>query len=154
MLDVINIGGGIPAVYKNTNENFESFIFNKIIEFQRWFGKEIIVEPGRFIAAPAIELKTRVIAIEGCTLYVDASVYNAMPDTIFSNIKLLVKEEKPFGNKYLIKGNSPASEDILRYEVKFEKTPKIGDILTFENAGAYAFHCDFCSLPKVPTIVV
>jgi ornithine decarboxylase len=57
------------------------------------------------------------------------------------------------GEKYMIKGCTPASEDIFRYEV-YLINPKVGDKLKFLNAGAYNYTTDFCSLKKIKTFII
>jgi len=152
-IDIINIGGGLPGSYKNTNDKTLEMIFRKILEVKEEFGKEIIVEPGRFIASNSVDLECKIIAIQGKTIFVNCSIFNSSLDTIIANVKLLVEGEKEEGNKYMIKGCTPASEDIFRYEVYLEN-PKVGDILKFLNAGAYNYSSDFCDLEKIKTIVV
>ena len=152
-IDIINLGGGFPGNYKNTNDKTLEMIFRKILEVKKEFGKEIIVEPGRFIASNSVDLECEIIAIQGKTIFVNCSIFNSALDTIVANIKLLVEGEKETGNKYMIKGFTPASEDIFRYEVCLEN-PKVGDNLKFMNAGAYNYSSDFCDLEKIKTVVV
>ena len=152
-IDIINIGGGLPGSYKNTDDRTLKMIFRKILEIKEEFGKEIIVEPGRFIASNSVDLECKIIAIQGKTIFVSCSIFNSALDTIVANVKLLVEGEKEEGNKYMIKGCTPASEDIFRYEVYLEN-PKVGDTLKFLNAGAYNYSSDFCYLDKIKTIVV
>lgn len=152
-IDIINIGGGLPGNYKNTDDRTSEMIFRKISEVKDLFGKEIIVEPGRFIASNSVDLECKIIAIQGKTIFVNCSIFNSALDTIVANFKLLVEGEKEAGNKYMIKGCTPASEDIFRYEVCLEN-PKVGDTLKFLNAGAYNYSSDFCDLEKIKTIVV
>ena len=152
-IDIINIGGGLPGSYKNTDDRTLKMIFRKILEIKEEFGKEIIVEPGRFIASNSVDLECKIIAIQGKTIFVNCSIFNSALDTIVANVKLLVEGEKEKGNKYMIKGCTPASEDIFRYEVYLEN-PKVGDILKFLNAGAYNYSSDFCDLEKIRTTVV
>ena len=151
-LDFINIGGGIPGKYKNTNDLAINLIFIKIKELKHSINAELILEPGRYIASHSIVLECLITAIQGKTIFVNCSIFNGALDTIISNIKLLVKGEIEKGEKWTIKGCSPASDDIFRYEVYLEN-PKKGDVICFLNAGAYNFHSDFCSLEKIHTII-
>jgi ornithine decarboxylase len=48
----------------------------------------------------------------------------------------------------VIKGVTPCSLDLFRYRV-YLKNPKVGDEITFLNAGAYNFTTDFCNLEKI-----
>jgi len=158
MIDVINIGGGIPSVYANTNEDVIPGIFEKIKEFKGWlktFDTKMIIEPGRFIAAPSCKLKTQIKAIHENNIIVNASVYNTDMDALIVPVKLLVEGEleKTQGEPYIIKGYTPCSMDLFRYRV-YLKDPKVGDEIIFLNAGAYNFTTDFCDLEKLETEII
>ena len=155
LIDVINIGGGIPSVYANVNEDVIPSIFNKIKEFREWLNKlniKMIIEPGRFIAAPSCKLKTQIKAINDNNIIINASVYNTDMDALIVPVKLLVEGEleKGQGQPYVIKGYTPCSLDLFRYRVYLDN-PKVGDNITFLNAGAYNFTTDFCDLKKLDT---
>jgi ornithine decarboxylase len=114
----------------------------------------MIIEPGRYIAAPSVELHANVINVYENNIVVDCSIFNSAMDTWISHIRLLVKGEAEEGEAYTIKGFTPDSADILRYRVYLSKKPKISDKIIFLNAGAYNFSTDFCNLPKLTTEVV
>lgn len=151
-INLFNIGGGLPVEYKNTTDRNLPQIFEKITEFKDWlkngYNVKTVIEPGRFISAPATKLETEILAIHGNNIIVDASVYNSSMDTIIVPIKLLVEGETEDEEDYLIKGCTPCSMDIFRYRVKL-KNPKVGDKIVFLNAGGYNFTTDFCNLPKL-----
>jgi len=158
MIDYINIGGGLPSEYANTNVEVINSIFNKINELRVWLNKKnisLILEPGRFISAPAVKLVTEIIGIYDNNIIINASVYNSDMDALIVPVKLLVENEvgKEESQPYVIKGITPCSLDIFRYRV-YLKNPKIGDQIVFLNAGAYNFHTEFCDLDKIPTEVV
>jgi len=158
IIDMINIGGGIPSVYANTNKDVIKTVLDKIDSFKQWLNSKdikMIAEPGRFIAAPAVELVTKIISISENNIIVNVSVYNTDMDAIIVPVKLLVKGEqtKENGNPYVIKGITPCSMDLFRYKA-YLKDPKVGEELIFLNAGAYNFMSDFCDLKKIPTEVV
>jgi len=155
-IDIINIGGGLPVKYKNSNDDTLNYIFSKIKELKQHLNKKnikLIIEPGRFLAAPCINLETQIISISGKNIIINASVYNSSMDTLIAPLKLLVEGEQEKGKEYLIKGCTPCSMDIFRYSVHL-KNLKIGDKIVFLNAGAYNFHTEFCSLPKIETYIV
>ncbi|PIN74911.1 decarboxylase [Candidatus Woesearchaeota archaeon CG10_big_fil_rev_8_21_14_0_10_37_12] len=155
-IDLLNIGGGIPHIYKNYRAGVLEHIFEKIKELKLWANEhkiDVIVEPGRFIAAPAVKLEAEIKTIYDANLVINCSVYNAAMDTFIANIRLLVEGELEKGTAYTIKGCTPDSLDIFRYRV-FLKDPKVGDKIVFLNAGAYNFSTDFCKLPKIETKVV
>ena len=157
MIDVINIGGGMPSVYANTNIDVIKTVLDKIKSFKQWLEEKnisMIIEPGRFLAAPAVKLVTKVVAIHENNIIVNASVYNTDMDAIVVPVKLLIEGELPKGKgkPYVVKGITPCSMDLFRYRVYLDN-PKLGDKMVFLNAGAYNFTSDFCDLKKIPTEV-
>jgi len=157
LFSLVNIGGGVPSTYANTNEKVIAGILNTIGELKEWLHEKnckLILEPGRAIAAPAGKLITTIKAIYDNTIIIDASVYNADMDALIVPVKLLVENEvsKEEGKPYIIKGETPCSLDLFRYRV-YLKDPKQGDELVFLNAGAYNFTTDFVDLEKIQTVI-
>ena len=155
VIDILDIGGGIPIAYKNFEARVHERIFQEFEKLSVWTKKndiKLIIEPGRFIAGPAVKLVTTVKNVYDDNIVVDASVYNCAIDTFVVHHKLLVEDEMEKGNAYTIKGYTPCSADIFRYKVYLENV-KPGDTITFLNAGAYSFASDFCTLPTIPTEV-
>jgi len=154
-IDILDIGGGLPIAYKNFEAKVHDRIFSEFTKLNEWVKQhdiKLIIEPGRFIAGPAVKLVTRVKNVYADNIIVDASVYNCAIDTFVVHHKLLVENEKEKGTAYTIKGYTPCSADIFRYRVYLD-TIKQEDEIVFLNAGAYSFASDFCSLPKIPTEV-
>ena len=155
-IDFFNIGGGLPVKYINSKPNIES-IFDKVSEFKAYLTQknvDLVLEPGRFLAAPAIRLETNILNVYGKNIVLDASIYNAAMDTYLFHIRLPVIGESEKGFEYLLKGCSPDSLDIFRYRVFFPKQKKEGDKIIFENAGAYNFHTEFANLPRIKYEIV
>lgn len=157
-INYIDIGGGIPIDYKNVKAETLKDIYKKIKELKNHLNKrniKLIIEPGRAIAGPSGKLIATIKNIVGDNIFIDASVFNSAMDLIVANVKLLVEgelEETDKGAKaYVIKGLTPASEDIFRYRV-YLKAPKIGDKIVFLNAGAYIYYTDLFNLER-PEIV-
>ena len=131
-------------------------LLNKIKEVVDWSNKkniQTIIEPGRFLAAPAIQLETEIIQIQEKNLIINTTIYNCAVDNVLTGTKMLVEgelDEVEEGNYYLIKGNSPTRDDIFRYRVKL-KNPKVGDKIIFLNAGAYNYTTDFFGYKKLKT---
>jgi|TARA_Y100000310_G_scaffold281663_1_gene302281 ornithine decarboxylase len=157
IIDLINIGGGFPIEYRNYTSEVLDYIFPKIKELKNWLKEkniELMVEPGRFIAGPSVELQTQILSIHDNKIIVNSSVYQGNTDAIFQDsLKLMVKGESENGEEYLIKGKTPCSLDIFRYNVKIPNV-KIGDKIIFLNAGAYNFSTNFCKLKEIKTEVV
>ncbi len=168
-LDYVNIGGGIPYIYKNFRTGVINSIFGKIQElreFLKSYNIQVIAEPGRFIAAPSVKLLTYINNVYDDNIIVNCSIYNSAMDTFIANIRLLVQgelEEKDQENHskkqnkgypFTIKGITPDSMDIFRYKVHLKEVPKVGDEIIFLNAGAYNFSTEFCKLEKLETVIV
>lgn len=158
-IDSVNIGGGMPAVYRSSTVNVYPYIFKKLRvtkEFLDSWRIETVIEPGRYIAAPCIELNVEIKQIQENNLIVNTTMYNCAIDTFMTGTKMLLAQElddDEDGEYYLIKGNSPTRDDIFRYKVKL-KNPKVGDTLTFLNAGAYNYTTDFFGYKKLETKIV
>ncbi len=152
-VDYINIGGGIPVKYKNFKADVLEHIFEEITKLRNWLKEnniQLIIEPGRFIAAPCIKLETTITNVYNSNIIINCSVYNSAMDTFVAHNKLEIEGELEEGQAYTIKGLTPCSMDIFRYRV-FLKNPKVGDKIIFLNAGAYNFTTDFCNLKKLKT---
>ena len=157
-IDYLIMGGGLPSIYANTNVKIFEGIYSKIKSFKDWLNSlsvKLIIEPGRFISAPAVKLVTNIKAVYDNNIIVDASVYNGDLDALIVPVKLLVEGEllQSGGKAYSIKGITPCSMDLFRYRV-YLNNPKVGDEVVFLNAGAYNFTTDFCDLEKIETEVV
>lgn len=156
MIDVLDIGGGLPVRYRNYSDLNIEGIFEKIKGLRKWlsgYGVKLMMEPGRFVCAPAVRLAMRVKKVYDNNVIVNCSVYNSAMDTIVANIKLMIEGELEEGHAYTVKGCTPCSTDIFRYRV-FLDCPKEGDEIVFVNAGAYTYCTDFCSLSKLDVKVV
>jgi len=154
-IDTVNIGGGIPVKYKNATDSNLDYIVEKISELKDWLESqdiEMMIEPGRPLAAPPVKLEATITSVSGRNITVDCSVYNTSMDTIIVPFKMLIEGEGE-GDSYIIKGCTPCSMDIFRYDVKLNN-PKVGDKITFLNAGAYNFTTTFCNLKKPDTVVI
>jgi ornithine decarboxylase len=159
-ISILNIGGGLPSVYANTNPNTFNSIYKKINEFKEAINKmgiKLMIEPGRFIAAPAGKLHTQILQIYDNNIIINASVYNSDMDALIVPMKLLVEGENdkndPEAEPYVIKGKTPCSMDLFRYKV-YLKNPKKGDEIIFINTGAYNFTTDFCDLEKIEEVLI
>lgn len=151
IIDVLNIGGGLPSIYANVNVKVFDSIYQKITDMKRWLngqGVKLMIETGRFISAPAVKLVTEIVSLYENNIIVNASIYNSDTDAILVPVKLIVDGEKADGKAYVIKGLTPCSMDLFRYKVYLDE-PKVGDTLTFLYAGAYNFTTAFCNLDKL-----
>lgn len=158
-INFMNFGGGLPTKYRSYTSKVLPYIFNKLLkakEFLEKYNIESCIEPGRFLASPAIKLQTKIIQIYNKNIILNTTIYNCALDTIITGTKMLVEnelEDKEEGNYYLLKGNSPTRDDIFRYKIKL-KNPKVGDKIIFLNAGAYNYTTDFFGYKKLKTEII
>lgn len=169
MINFVNLGGGYPVHYRNYVVPILNYVKQRLIEVRDWLNKkgiQVIVEPGRFLAAPCIRLEAEIIQIYDNNIVINCSLYNSQLDTLLTDIRLLVEgeiEDKKENEKieegkekykeYTIKGNTPTRDDIFRYKVILPEK-KVGDKIIFRNAGAYNYTTDFCNLEKLETVIV
>ncbi|PNV78312.1 MAG: decarboxylase, partial [Thermoproteota archaeon] len=126
IIDIVNIGGGIPVEYKNSSPKID-MILSKIRGFKEFLGGiKLMAEPGRFIAGPSVILEAEVVNVYDDTAVLDCSIFNAYIDTYLLNIRLPVLGERENGIRYTLKGRSPDSLDIFRYSVYLDRELKIG----------------------------
>ena len=155
-LNIFNLGGGLPSRYRSYTSLVLPYILKKLREtkeFLERYGIETVIEPGRFIAAPSIKLETEIIQVQGKNIIINTTLYNCALDTLIGGHKMLIEGElSEGGEEYLIKGNSPTRDDIFRYRVRL-KNPRVGDKITFLNAGAYNYTTDFFGYKKLVTEV-
>lgn len=158
-INTLNLGGGLPTKYRSYTSEILPYIFKKITNTKTFLDKhniQTIIEPGRFLAAHCIKLKTQIIQIQNKNLIINTTIYNCALDNILTGTKMLIENEIPDNQKgqyYLIKGNSPTRDDIFRYKIKLQN-PKVGDTITFLNAGAYNYTTDFFGYKKLGTEIV
>jgi ornithine decarboxylase len=159
-INFVNIGGGLPSVYRSSNVEVFEYIFKKLEEAKNWLEEKNIktwIEPGRFLAAPCIKLETEIIQAYDKNLIINTTIYNCALDNVLTNTKMLVEgelEKNEEGKEFLIKGNSPTRDDIFRYKVKLPEKIKVGDKITFLNAGAYNYTTDFFGYKKLETEII
>jgi ornithine decarboxylase len=157
-INMINLGGGVPSIYRSSSVDVFPYIFDKLKKAREWLEEKnivTIIEPGRFIAAPCVKLQVEIIQKYEGNLIVNTTIYNCALDNILTGTKMLVEGEKDSSDKdytdYLIKGNSPTRDDIFRYKVSLPKNLKVGDKIVFLNAGAYNYTTDFFGYKKLTT---
>src|SRR3989344_196675 len=96
MIEVVNIVGGLPSEYANTNVDVINGVLDKIKSFKEFLNSrniKMMIEPGRFIAAPSGKLITEIIGVYENNIIVNASVYNSDMDALIVPVKLKVEGE-------------------------------------------------------------
>ena len=154
-ISFVNLGGGLPSVYRSSNVEVFDYIFKKLKEARDWLAEKNIetwIEPGRFLAAPCVKLEAEIIQAYDNNLILNTTIYNCALDNVMTNTKMLVEGELgkgALGSEFLIKGDSPTRDDIFRYRVKLVKDIGVGDKIVFLNAGAYNYTTDFFGYKKL-----
>jgi len=149
-LTMLNIGGGFPVQYVETVPSISQYGEAIGIAIDRWFGTTdrptIMSEPGRYIAAEAGVLRTRIVSardpIDGGDrwIYLDAGRFGGLAETEGEAIcyQLATSHSGPVG-PVVLAGPTCDSVDIL-YRKKKYALPlalDIGDTVDFLSAGAY-----------------
>lgn len=159
-IDMVNLGGGLPSIYRSSSIDVLPYVFGKLKKAVSWLnGKDIetVIEPGRFIAAPAVKLVAEIIQKYNNNLIINTTIYNCSLDNVLTGTKMMVEGEigkDEAGEEVLVKGNSPTRDDIFRYRVKLSSDIKVGDKIAFLNAGAYNYTTDFFGYVKLETEIV
>lgn len=149
-LDLINMGGGLPAHYFHPIE--ETYVYAaEITDYLReFFGNDfprIIVEPGRYMAGDAGVLVAEVVMVsckerEGGVpwLYLDVGKFGGLIETIDESLRYPVYSERTGESRdYILAGPTCDSMDVL-YEKNLVRLPadvREGDRLYLFTTGAY-----------------
>lgn len=126
---IINIGGGI---------RFDEC--QSIIEYIRSIGNySIIVEPGKGLVNPCIDLIATIIALDNQSsiAFLNVGIYNGLADIYFKKRKFEVLATKADSNsrKYVLSGPTADYADIIGSYYLPEL--QIGDKLIIKECGAY-----------------
>ncbi len=151
-LTTVDFGGGLGVPYSDAEKELDLVVLSKgLDEIAQWTRRvpkfrdtRFVFEPGRFLLAQAGRYVVRVIGTKLSRrrryLLVDGGVHHmARPALIGTphRVSAVGNEEPPTG-KYSIAGPLCTSIDILHPAAPLPE-PKKGDLLAFENAGAYGF---------------
>jgi ornithine decarboxylase len=144
-MDIIDIGGGFPALYDYNVPRFEKLaeILNE--EFDRLFPEdtEIIAEPGRFIVATSATLVSEIIGKatrDGKIFYnINDGVYHTFSGVVYDhwipNFNSFKRGKKEI---CAVVGQTCDSFDKISLAEHLPKNLQIGDYLYTENIGAYS----------------
>lgn len=150
-LKLLNLGGGFPARYRDDILEFSEFSAAIRSSLTRRFGAnvpDLMIEPGRAIAASAGVLQAEVVLVskkrvdaERRWVYLDVGLFGGLAETLGEAIKYDIKTQRdgqPSG-PVAIAGPTCDSADIL-YEHTVYEMPldlRAGDLVQIEAAGAY-----------------
>jgi ornithine decarboxylase len=148
-LEVINIGGGLPAQYQEQVPSLEVFAETIQAAVHTYMpGLKVMLEPGRSLVADAGVIQSEVVLISQKSkddptrwVYLDIGKFNGLIETMDESIKYRLRTAKDSFAKgrVILAGPTCDSADIL-----YEKTPlelplnlAVGDRLEILSAGAY-----------------
>jgi ornithine decarboxylase len=149
-LEVLNLGGGFPAPYRDHGE-IPLIQLAGHIERARMllpYQPQLVVEPGRGLVATAVSLVASVISrIErpsGPWLFLDCGVYNALYEALLHQGRTAypVQALGPHpidgpAESFVLAGPTGDGLDVIARDVLLPTSVSVGDRLLFENVGAY-----------------
>ena len=144
-LDIIDIGGGFPAIYDSNVPRFEKLAVILNQEFDRLFPSEveIIAEPGRFIAATSSILVSEIIGKakrnNKIFYHINDGVYQTFSGVIndhwIPNFSAFKRGKKEI---CAVVGQTCDSFDKISLAENLPGNLSIGDYLYTKNIGAYS----------------
>lgn len=164
-LDLIDLGGGVPAAYDGSV--LKRHLYLKVLvqlakKIRKKFpGIRIAIEPGRVIASGAFSLFTEVVDVksykEKPVIIVDTSVFAGLVEAIYK-VRYpvrLVRKSNSLMARFVIGGITCDGCDIIYDDATLPSDVKIGDILEIQKAGSYTAsweHVHLLSWPKIVTL--
>ena len=144
-LNIIDIGGGFPALYDSHVPKFEKLADVLNNEFDRLFPEdvEIIAEPGRFIVATSSTLITEIIGKakrkNKIFYHINDGVYHTFSGVVFDhwipNFTAFKRGKKEI---CAVVGQTCDSFDKISLAENLPANLEIGDYFCTENIGAYS----------------
>lgn len=151
VLDLLNVGGGLPALYRTTVPPLATYVETITAAVSRNFGgsvPQLMIEPGRYMVADSGFLRAQVLLIarhgnhdQRRWVYLDAGRYNGLAETLGERIQYPIRtphDAEP-SEPVVLAGPTCDSTDIIydraNYALPIALT--IGDPVDFLTAGAY-----------------
>jgi ornithine decarboxylase len=149
-LKMINVGGGLPASYRDDIAPIDSYAGAIMCAMTRHFGNNLpamIVEPGRSLVGDAGVIETEVVLVSRKSyddkvrwVYLDIGKFGGLAETMDESIKyrLQVRAKGPTG-PVILAGPTCDSADILyeKFQYQLPLALKVGDKVRIMAAGAY-----------------
>ncbi len=163
-LDVIDLGGGLPAPYFNPviKPQDVADVVTPLLQTCTPGAKRVFLEPGRGVCATSADMVLEVIGLaerpDGQTwLYCDGGVFSGLyeiPDGIRPQVHPVIRQTRPLGMRtYRLAGPTCDSMDTM-FEVRSPVELKVGDRLVLKACGAYVYSVGspFNGFPVAQTI--
>ena len=165
-LGVLDIGGGLPVPYDAAVPHLDSFV-SAIAEEIRPLterGIQVISEPGRFVAAPAMLAVAGVVGVSrrgGMPwYYLDDGLYGSFSNVLSDHVRpTIYAYDALFGERDLVPsvlaGPTCDSTDVITTRAMLPALD-VGDLVVAPFMGAYTSvtACEFNGLPKATVVVV
>lgn len=150
-LQMVNIGGGLPARYRETVAPVRAYAAAITKAFKKNFGSalpRIIIEPGRSLVGDSGVLEAEVVLISKKSydedvrwVYLDIGKFGGLAETHDEAIKYRIEavgKKGPTG-AVILAGPSCDSVDILyeKFQYRLPLSLKVGDRIRFHATGAY-----------------
>ncbi len=162
-IETLDIGGGYPFQYHEEVQPIEKFgkaISESIKAWRRALGDfKLIIEPGRFLVAGSAVLVTKVVNIKELygrkIIILDAGDDMVMVKRHHMEPKISVLSSSKREERYLIAGNLCHSADWIVEKPIALPEVKPGDLIVFENVGAYIMNHNLpYGLRRKPKVLV
>ena len=166
VLEVLDIGGGFPAPYRdNEMIPLADYCDSVSMSLQDVFGDvpvRLIAEPGRGMVAECMTLVTRVLGKNtrgGKRWYIiDDGLYGSFSGKVFDHVDYNVIADNPLGfptYPCVLAGPTCDSSDVVAHD-QWLPDLEIGDLLLVPTMGAYAgaSACPFNGLPVAGSTMI
>lgn len=150
-LKMVNLGGGLPAVYTETAPELADYAARMERALDRHFGSrrpELLIEPGRYIVGDAGALRSEVVLVtpesgdsDRRWIYLDVGRYNGLAETEGEAIAYRLRTSRdgdPLG-PVVLAGPTCDGDDVLYQHTRYDLpvTLRGGDHVDLLSAGAY-----------------
>jgi ornithine decarboxylase len=150
-LKMINLGGGLPAKYKQRIPSMDAYGQAIMGAVTKHFGNnlpQMIIEPGRGVAGDAGVIQSEVVLISTKTyddnrrwVYLDIGKFGGLPETMGEAIQYRLKTPHDGGPKGPVVLAGPTCDEVdVLYDKAGYQLPldlKVGDKVQIMAAGAY-----------------
>lgn len=156
VLDLLNLGGGLPAQYRDETAGVETYGLAVSAAMTRHFGNylpRMIIEPGRYLVGDAGILQAEVVLISRKSygdatrwVYLDVGRFSGLAEAEGESIRYRIRadngsgaDEKKEKGPVILAGPTCDSADIL-YEQSAYEMPldlEVGDKVQILSTGAY-----------------
>lgn len=165
-LEIVDIGGGLPVPYDAPVPHLDGFVpvIDEEIRPLTDRGIQVISEPGRFVAAPAVLAVAGVVGVahRGGTpwYYLDDGLYGSFSNVLSDHVRPTVHAYGPQVEERdavpsVLAGPTCDSTDVITTDAVLPALD-VGDLVVAPHMGAYTTvtACEFNSLPKATVVVV